>query len=230
MLTETKSKSNGLDTESPLATVLRLGGYNEETAYAKNATIFNAGDSADYLYYVTSGLIKLQRTDDRKGVKLTTTLVGPGNLMDYETFGLPDIPHSSTAIAQRASKVIPFPSTILPSLLQDPEIFPFLLENISRQLEDAHDKNIIFETYGNGRRRVALALHAYNPFANEDGILTDIFHEDLADYAGVTEKTVTRTLDFAQRRGAIKRPKKETSNGKQIEIVNSNTLKSIALS
>jgi CRP/FNR family transcriptional regulator len=113
------------------ATLRRIAANAVERRYAKDATLFRAGDPADGLYIVLAGRVRVSRESAYHVELLHTEGVG-GVLAEIPVFG--GGPFPATAIAQTATRCAHLPIAAVQRLLaDDPEVVRFALARLAER-------------------------------------------------------------------------------------------------
>jgi CRP-like cAMP-binding protein len=172
----------------------------------QGAALFHQGDAPAQLLQVTSGLVRMTQINV-EGVQTTLRLMRPGELLGCVAV-VQDFPYPATAIAVEDSVALSWRSPQFLSLLkQHPEIMDNVLNIVGartrdmvQRLGDMSAKNV--------ERRVAAALLRLADQAGtttEDGIQIrfPVTRDDLAEMAGLTYFTISRTLSFWQKQGLV---------------------------
>ena len=181
--------------------VTRLSSLRRSTA------LFSQDQSADSVYLIEEGLVKLSRTNEH-GSRIILTIRGPGHLVGEEA--LADGHHAYYSEAE---------------VLTPATLYRIPREILSRALPESPELTSVFVSYLL-ERRLALAekvellclhdveyriLHylkelstLVKPQPNGEGYQIPITQLELADLIGATRETTSTTLNQLERRGLVK--------------------------
>jgi len=106
--------------ELPEATIARIASGGQERRYAKGATLYRAGDTADGLYLVLSGRVHVTREHASSAEFLHTEGAG-GVLGEIPVFGGGLFPASARAAA--ATRCLYLPAAVVERLLREDSAF-----------------------------------------------------------------------------------------------------------
>lgn len=172
----------------------------------QGSVLFHQGDEPAQLLQVTSGLMRMTQINV-EGVQTTLRLMRPGELLGCVAV-VQQFPYPATATAVEDSVALSWRSPQFLGLLkQHQEIMDNVLNIVGartrdmvQRLGDMSAKNV--------ERRVAAALLRLADQAGtttEDGIQIrfPVTRDDLAEMAGLTYFTISRTLSFWQKQGLV---------------------------
>jgi len=228
-----------MEHEAVLATAIRgalFCGLSDElvalllaTATARHAqkgtVLFHQGDAPCQLLQVASGLVRMTQINV-EGAQTTLRLMRSGEVLGCVAV-IQQFPYPATATAVEDSVVLSWRSTQFLGLLkQHQEIMDNMLSivgartrDLVQRLGDMSGKNV--------ERRIAAALLR---LADQAGTRTEngiqirfpVTRDDLAEMAGLTYFTISRTLSFWQKQGLV-------SSGRQrMTVIDSRRLTEIA--
>jgi CRP-like cAMP-binding protein len=163
-------------------------------------TVFRQGEAADELFVLLQGRVKVtQVTPD--GQQLVVRFLGPGEMMGcVAAWGGGNYP--GTATAQEDTAVIGWPSAVLGRLVErHPAIARNLLGTVGHSLQETQTRLRELATE-RVERRIAHALLRLARQAEPDGELR-LTRQDLAELAGTTLFTVSRTLSAWEAQGIV---------------------------
>jgi CRP/FNR family transcriptional regulator, anaerobic regulatory protein len=200
-----------------LAAIMRT--VDVEPHYA----IFHEADSAEYVYNVTTGTVKVYKLlgDGRRQVT--------GFLFAGDFLGLThnDV-YAYSAEALAPTTLCRFPRRKLEALLDEmPNLEQRLLAMASHELAAAQDQMVLLGRKSARERVVSFILMLSNSAARHgrpsDPVFLPMSRSDIADYLGLTIETVSRTLTRLRKQGLI-----ELLDEKQIRLSKQHELGEIA--
>jgi CRP-like cAMP-binding protein len=172
----------------------------------KDAVLFHQGDAPGQLLQVVSGLVRMTQIN-AEGVQTTLRLMRSGELLGCVAVIL-EFPYPATATAAEDSVVLSWRAKQFAGLLKQHQpimdkalaIVGTRTKNMVQRIGDMSGKNV--------ERRVAAALLRLADQAgteSDDGIQiqSPVTRDDLAEMAGLTYFTVSRTLSVWQKQGLI---------------------------
>lgn len=176
-----------------------------EKSYAKGETIFRAGQPSDAVWVVKTGRVHLMNY--LADGKVSTTCV----MTQGETFcclpALDRKPYPADAVAAVDSTVIRIPLEAFhqamnrsPAFMQDALC---LFCDRLRQVE--HKSCMVYESAEQRLAQVLLGL------AKKFGSTVPLTHQELAEIAGTTHETTTRTLNRFKQQGLIRSARGKTT-------------------
>ena len=209
----------------------------------RGKSFFNEGETIDdatgNLYLIVSGRFAIQKTKEEIGQPFTLAVAGPGDIIGWDGLA-PNTIYSSSAFAERDSKVIPFSPYVAARLLfpkRRTDASDLFAEAFLETIAEAELTGDVMK-YGDVNQRTALAVWKYSPFARRVhtpdqpkrwSLGGEITHNQLAQAAGTSRETLEREetgLAFLERKGAIE--KIGEGENSRIEIVNSEALAKLA--
>lgn len=184
--------------------------------FKRDQVIFYAENDPLGLFFVQSGLVKLEKISE-DGSAHTLRIMGPGGILGYRSL-FADEPYHATAIAVDQVELCFVPKAeILAVFREHPEVALRLLNHVAKDLRMAEERWMDQMDKG-ASERIAEALI----------FLQDHFHSqtwtrrEIAEWAGTTPETVMRTLAQFEKESLI------DQSGRQITILNKDLLKSKA--
>ncbi|MGE5699386.1 MAG: Crp/Fnr family transcriptional regulator [Deltaproteobacteria bacterium] len=178
-----------------------------ERRYRKGATIFSKGDSADSLYIVKDGRVRILSLSD-KGTETILHILKSGAI--FGELLLSEERRALTAIAGTDVAVTVIPKGSLVELLTSiPIVSRNFISLLSRRLAKVEREFADFgHTWSYHRlSRVLLELCDEHGQETPKGTLIPLrlTHEDIANLIGTTRETVTTQLNKFRRMGLVKR-------------------------
>ena len=182
-----------------------LAAVSREQRYAKGETLFRAGEPSEAVWLVKTGRIHLMRFL-ADGKVSTTCVMTPG-----ETFcclpALDRKPYPTDAVAAENSVVVRIPTEAFHQAMNRSPAFAqealCLFCDRLRQLE--HRSCMVYEPADQRLAQVLLGL------AKKFGATVPLTHQELAEIAGTTHETTTRTLNRFKRQGLIRSARGQTT-------------------
>jgi CRP/FNR family cyclic AMP-dependent transcriptional regulator len=168
----------------------------------RHTVVLNAGDSTDNIYFVLSGALKVQVSDE-DGREVILSKLGPGELFG-EMGVLDDHPRSATVLAVEPSEVVVMGKADFKQCLVDnPDVSLFIMRNLTKRLRMA-DRNIeslaLLDVYG----RVARLLLESSETVNGRKVVTKkITKQDIGKMIGASREMVSRVMRDLTAQGLI---------------------------
>lgn len=190
--------------------------------YKKKETIFNEGNSPNFLYFLVKGKVKTFKAHEY-GKELITNLYKEGDFFGYTTL-LEDSPYTETAEALEDSEICLIPKDDFFSLMYGSmHVMKSFIKMLSDNIADK-EKQLINLAYSSVRKRVAealLLLQSRYDNNKDKSFSISISREDLANIVGTATESLIRTLsDF-------KEEKLVEIKGSNITITNIEKLKKL---
>ena len=191
--------------------------------YAKKSKLYVEGSSANGMYIVRKGLLKLEATL-HDGTARIVRLVRKGEAVGVESFLNNGQRYDQTAIALKDTQVCRVPYEVINGILtSDSGFYKSVLKEWHHQIEDS-DRVIVEFSTGSLRQRCARVLIMLIDEANHEAKtgIEIMGIEDFAALTGVTRESISRVLsDF-------KRKKLLTKDGPNKFLFNEASLRTIA--
>jgi len=193
-------------------------------AIPRGSRLFSAGDTADYLYALKSGVVKLCRFD-QSGSEVIHAFYLPGDVLGMESLESPIYPFDAIALDA---------CTFCRIHRDDLEVLSLKIPSLNRQilsmmahelrLEREHFDQLLNKT---AEERVAAFVLSISNRFHARGLdaytfRLPILHRDVATYLGLTPETFSRVLNRFQTQGWL------TWRRKQIEIMDVEVLQCLA--
>ena len=185
----------------PLADVSRLSSLRRFTS------LFSQGQSADALYFIDEGLVKLTRTNDA-GDRIIIAICGSGDLIGEEVMSAANAVYQADAEVLTSASLYRVPKdTLRRILIQNGElayaVIDFLLER-RQMLAQKVELLCLHDVEHRILHYLADLSSLVNPDNAMDGYQLPITQSELADLVGATRETTSTTLNQLERRGLIK--------------------------
>lgn len=168
----------------------------------RHTVVLHAGDSTDNIYFVLSGSLKVQVSDE-DGREVILSKLGPGELFG-EMGVLDDNPRSATVLAVEPSEVVVMGKADFKKCLADnPDVSLFIMRNLTRRLRMA-DRNIeslaLLDVYG---RVARLLLEAAETIDGRKVVTHKITKQDIGKMIGASREMVSRVMRDLTAQGLI---------------------------
>jgi CRP/FNR family transcriptional regulator len=173
----------------------------------RSTSLFSQGQTADAVYFIEDGLVKLTRTNDRGG-HIILSICGPGHLIGEEALTTDTQIYYTEAEVLSTSNIYRIPrETLVQAVSGNPELSNALVSYLlHRKLALAmkvellclHDVEYRILHY------LAELSALVKPLEDGDGYQVPITQLELADLIGATRETTSTTLNQLERRGLVK--------------------------
>ncbi|MBI5108665.1 MAG: Crp/Fnr family transcriptional regulator [Rhodocyclales bacterium] len=171
-------------------------------AIPRNTVVLSAGDSTDNIYFVLSGSLKVQVSDE-DGREVILSKLGPGELFG-EMGVLDDHPRSATVLAVESSQVVVMGKADFKQCLVDnPDVSLFIMRNLTKRLRMA-DRNIeslaLLDVYG---RVARLLLESAENVDGRKVVTHKLTKQDIGKMIGASREMVSRVMRDLAAQGLI---------------------------
>ena len=171
-------------------------------AIPRHTVVLNAGDSTDNIYFVLSGSLKVQVSDE-DGREVILSKLGPGELFG-EMGVLDENPRSATVLAVEASQVVVMGKADFKQCLVDnPDVALFIMRNLTKRLRMA-DRNIeslaLLDVYG---RVARLLLESAETIDGRKVVTHKLTKQDIGKMIGASREMVSRVMRDLTAQGLI---------------------------
>ena len=168
----------------------------------RHTVVLNAGDSTDNIYFVLSGALKVQVSDE-DGREVILSKLGPGELFG-EMGVLDDHPRSATVLAVETSEVVMIgQAEFKRCLAENPNVSLFIMRNLTKRLRVA-DRTIeslaLLDVYG---RVARLLLESAETVDGRKVVTHKISKQDIAKMIGASREMVSRVMRDLTAQGLI---------------------------
>ena len=169
---------------------------------ARHTVVLHAGDRTDNIYFVLSGVLKVQVSDE-EGREVILSLLGPGELFG-EMGALDDNPRSATVLAVESSQVVVIgQAEFKQCLAENPDVSLFIMRNLTKRLRVA-DRTIeslaLLDVYG---RVARLLVEAAETVDGRKVITHKLSKQDIAKMIGASREMVSRVMRDLTTQGLI---------------------------
>jgi CRP/FNR family transcriptional regulator, cyclic AMP receptor protein len=185
----------------------QIAGVVREQHYRKNVTIFHINDPGNALFILKSGMVKIT-IEDQSGREIILRILYP-----TEFFGemalIDGMPRSATVTTQEPSDaLIIYREQFISLIEKSPKILLDMAAVLSRRLRKVNEliRSLAFyDVYGKVAR-VLLNLAAERGRTTGLGTVIDLrlTQQELAELAGMSRETMTRTLRDFQQAGCVR--------------------------
>jgi len=197
----------------------KLGAILTQIRVEAQQTVFYEGDSADYVYNVTEGCVRVSKmlVDGRRQI---TGFLFPG---DFLGLAFNDI-YAYTAESVNGARFCRFPRKKLEDLFVDlPHLEKRLLSVAATELVAAQDQMLLLGRKS-AREKICSFLLTLAERATKRGdppnpVRLPMSRSDIADYLGLTIETVSRTFTRMAKEGLILLPASDTVRILRREVV-----------
>lgn len=171
-------------------------------SFERNAEIFGEGESAEYLYKVVSGAVRLSKlmSDGRRQIGAFCL---PGDLFGMEA---DDVHHFSAEAVGDCSVLVVKRSAFLSRTSRDSGMVAELWTQTLAQLQRAQMHMLLLGRKNAQERVAAFLLEMAGRLSRQGAVELPMSRQDIADYLGLTIETVSRTLTQLERNGVISIP------------------------
>lgn len=170
---------------------------------ARHTVVLHAGDRTDNIYFVLSGALKVQISDE-EGREVILSMLGPGDLFG-EMGVLDDHPRSATVLAVEASDVVVIGKADFKQCLVDnPEVALFIMRSLTKRLRlaDRHIESLaLLDVYG---RVARLLLEAAEVVDGRKVVTQKITKQDIAKMIGASREMVSRVMRDLHAQGLVR--------------------------
>ncbi len=184
--------------------MLQLTEDRESRIFRPRDVIYKEGQMARWIYFVSSGRVKVFQTNDY-GKEFITHLYGPGQFFGYLPI-LQEEAYTDSCSAVEESELMLIPREDFVNLLHSSrDISTRLIKILAGQVSE-NEQLLIQLAYGSVREKVAATLVSlHDQYKDSEGkARLSLLREDLASMAGIAKETVIRTLSDFKDEGLVK--------------------------
>lgn len=203
--------------ELPTEVLAKIEKIGTKRKYSKDEPILLEEDSGNALFVILSGKVKVSRSSN-DGREVILTILGESDFFG-EMAILDGLARSANVIAIEESEVFLIQRNDFLQLLQDhPEISIILLQELTSRLRNA-DMKIKALSLKDAEGKVATVLLQIAEYSGKiKGGVVEIsqlpIQQDLANMAGTSRETISRTLHSFAKRGFVE------LDGNKLRIIN----------
>ena len=185
----------------------QLAGVVREQHYRKNVTIFHINDPGNALFILKSGMVKIT-IEDHNGREIILRVLYPTDFFGDMAL-LDGMPRSATVTTQEATDaLVIYRDHFLNLIDKFPRILLNMTATLSRRLRRVNEliRSLAFyDVYGKVAR-VLLDLATERGRKTDTGTVIDLrlTQQELAELAGMSRETMTRTLRDFQQAGVVR--------------------------
>jgi CRP/FNR family transcriptional regulator len=186
---------------------LPLPEVNRLSSLRRSATLFSQGQTADALFFIDEGLVKLTRTNSF-GHRIIVSMSGPGELIGEEVLSMDLSTYQADAEVLTGAVIFRVPRDSVTGAIQSntalaAAVIDFLLQRrlaMARKVEllCLHDVEYRILHY------LAELASLVQPPDSDVAYQLPITQAELADLIGATRETTSTTLNQLERRGLVK--------------------------
>lgn len=188
--------------------------------FSKESFIYKEGNNSNYIYLISSGLIKCHKLDEQ-GKQLTTALYKEDDLFGYTSF-TQNLAYQESATAIQESELVGLSKKALANVLnKNHKVTLELIALLTQDLAVVKDQ-LLQMAYSSVSKKTANTILKFAEKLNqkpEDQI--KISRSDLASVAGIATETLIRTMSSFKKQGLIE------IEGRTIRILNLEKLREI---
>ena len=168
----------------------------------RHTVVLHAGDRTDNIYFVLSGLLKVQVSDE-EGREVILSMLGPGELFG-EMGVLDEHPRSATVLAVESSEVVVIgQAEFKQCLAENPDVSLFIMRNLTKRLRVANrtiESLALLDVYG---RVARLLLEAAETVDGRKIVTHKLSKQDIAKMIGASREMVSRVMRDLTAHGLI---------------------------
>jgi CRP/FNR family transcriptional regulator, cyclic AMP receptor protein len=204
----TQSKKDALNAETIIA---KMAGIRLETRLHKDQIVYSQGDSADSVFYIRSGNVKVTVVSE-SGKEAVVAILQPGNFCGEECLTGHSL-RMSTVNTLTDSLLIRMAKTDIMTALHDDHEFSELFTMYLMERNIRIQENLVDQLLNSTEKRLArllLILANYGKEDRPDPIVPKVNQETLAEMIGTSRTHVNffmnkfRQLGFIEYNGSIK--------------------------
>ena len=182
--------------------LVKLSENREERNLTRKTKVFEEGQRANWLYFISKGKVKCYKTNEF-GKELITHIYSEGDFFGYLPL-ITDITYEESASVIEDSTLILIPKSDFNLLLYGNREFGIqFIKMLANQVSET-EENLINLAYDSVRQKVAKALVVlFNKYHHNNQARFSILREDLAALAATAKETVIRTISDFKEEGLI---------------------------
>lgn len=159
----------------------------------RHTVVLHAGDRTDNIYFVLSGALKVQISDE-EGREVILSMLGPGELFG-EMGVLDDHPRSATVLVVESSEVVVIgKEDFKRCLVENPDVALFIMRSLTKRLRlaDRHIESLaLLDVYG---RVARLLLDAAETVDGRKVVTHKFTKQDIGKMIGASREMVSRVM------------------------------------
>ena len=173
-----------------------------KTRLKAGANVYFEGDNAEWLYQVTSGVLRLTRVLEN-GRRQVIAFGYPGDIVGFPSGGR----HNADCDVLVDAELQPFRRTSLEFGANDPMLHLELLQAALHEINSMHDHLMVLglkSALGKVASFISvLADRVGEPVGQRTQVKLPMSRSDIGDFLGLSTETVCRTLTQLRKRGVI---------------------------
>jgi CRP-like cAMP-binding protein len=207
-------------------TLLPQAEVSHVASIRRSTSLFSQGQTADSLYFVDEGLIKLTRTNDG-GNRIILSICGPGELVGEEVLAEDAPVYHGDAEALTTASLYRIPRHTLIGLLRTNFDFAASLIDYLVHRKSALARKVELLCLHDVEYRILHYLvelsSLVRPVVSGEGYQLPITQAELADLIGATRETTSTTLNQLERKGLVRLSRR------LLTVPSPSTLRSVAV-
>lgn len=184
-----------------------LSRYLQAKSYPKNTFIYNPGEEADWVYFVTSGVVKTG-TISEEGKEVIKNILYTGEMFgELGLSGMIERPDFASSLKGQV-EIVKIPVKILKDLIaRNPEVGLRMIEKLGARITRS-EKRLEQLVFDDARTRIIGFLKEQAEkngmkFADETLIRHGFTHQDMANITGTSRQLVTIVLNELKKENLI---------------------------
>jgi CRP/FNR family cyclic AMP-dependent transcriptional regulator len=189
------------------AQLAQLAGVVREQHYKKNTTLFHIYDPGNALFILKNGLVKIT-IEDQSGREIILRMLYPTDFFGEMSL-IDDMPRSATvSTLEPSDAMLIYRDSFINLIEKNPKILLNMTVVLSRRLRRVNEliRSLAFHDVYGKVARVLLNLAREKGRVTDDGTVIDLrlTQQELAELAGMSRETMTRTLRDFQQAGCVR--------------------------
>jgi len=184
--------------------ILTKAGVGTRNEYGMKQIIFSQGDTADHVYYIVSGQVKLSVVS-AQGKEAVIDILESGSFFGEECLGNKTVRTSCAIVAQTAS-IIRCGRKSMSNIIQADPGFAKSFTSYLVSHNDRLKENLVDQLFNSSQKRLArvlLQLAHQNNGANSEPVVPWLSQETLAAMVGTTRSRVSYFMNGFRKNGYI---------------------------
>ena len=185
----------------------QLAGVVREQHYKKNTTLFHIDDPGNALFILKNGLVKIT-IENQSGREIILRMLYPTDFFGEMSL-IDDMPRSATvSTLEPSDAMLIYRDSFINLIEKNPKILLNMTVVLSRRLRRVNEliRSLAFHDVYGKVARVLLNLAREKGRVTDDGTVIDLrlTQQELAELAGMSRETMTRTLRDFQQAGCVR--------------------------
>lgn len=184
-----------------------LNRYAQSRMYGKNTFIYNPGEPADWVYFMTAGVVKTGTIND-EGKEVIKNILYPGEMFgELGLSGMDERPDFAATL-KAEGEIVRIPVKILKELInKNPDVGLRMIEKLGERISRS-EKRLEQLIFDDARTRIIAFLIDQakkngQKFADETLIRHGFTHQDMANITGTSRQLVTIVLNELKKENFI---------------------------